>query len=63
MPIKNQNAIEEDIILEILQVIEKYNVSAYDAEQIPEKLKSAIGLNNMLQMCEVSFKRLESLEQ
>lgn len=57
------NLIDKEVIPEMLRVIEKYNVSAYDAEQIPEKLKSAIGLNNMLQMCEVSFKCLESLGQ
>lgn len=57
------NLIDKEVIPEMLRVIERYNVSAYDAEQIPEKLKSAIGLNNMLQMCEVSFKRLESLGQ
>lgn len=57
------NLIDKEVIPEMLRVIEKYNVSAYDAEQIPEKLKSAIGMNNMLQMCEVSFKCLESLGQ
>lgn len=55
------NLIDKEVIPEMLRVIEKYGVSAYDAEQIPEKLKSAIGLSNMLQMCEVSFKRPESL--
>lgn len=52
--------INKEVIPEILQLIEKHGISAFEAEQIPTQLERAIKLQNLLQMEEIGFKFMES---